>query len=181
MTFLPWMCGQPLFFSYLYSFQMFYVFCFIFFYSVFYIVLFYICYWYFILCYIVLFLFYFCVFISSKQCPNQFDFILFFIFILLFYICLFYIVFLLYFIIYLFDCVFISIKLYPDQFSLPDLIQSEDELEESVTFRRLHKLVNSSRRVRKKLIRIDEAKKHGSKGEGWMRFINLHLHLILNY
>ncbi|XP_026142389.1 SAM and SH3 domain-containing protein 1-like isoform X2 [Carassius auratus] len=39
---------------------------------------------------------------------------------------------------------------------------SEDELEESVTFRRLHKLVNSTRRVRKKLIRIDEAKKHGS-------------------
>ncbi|XP_016400833.1 SAM and SH3 domain-containing protein 1 isoform X1 [Sinocyclocheilus rhinocerous] len=41
--------------------------------------------------------------------------------------------------------------------------QSEDELEESVTFRRLHKLVNSTRRMRKKLIRIDEAKKHGSK------------------
>ncbi|XP_042629466.1 SAM and SH3 domain-containing protein 1 isoform X2 [Cyprinus carpio] len=41
--------------------------------------------------------------------------------------------------------------------------QSEDELEESATFRRLHKLVNSTRRVRKKLIRIDEAKKHGSK------------------
>ncbi|XP_052009614.1 SAM and SH3 domain-containing protein 1-like isoform X2 [Xyrauchen texanus] len=41
--------------------------------------------------------------------------------------------------------------------------QSEDELEESVTFRRLHKLVNSTRRVRKKLIRIDEAKKHGAK------------------
>ncbi|XP_059375856.1 SAM and SH3 domain-containing protein 1-like isoform X2 [Carassius carassius] len=39
---------------------------------------------------------------------------------------------------------------------------SEDELEESVTFRRLHKLVNSTRRVRKKLIRIDETKKHGS-------------------
>ncbi|XP_051578175.1 SAM and SH3 domain-containing protein 1 isoform X2 [Myxocyprinus asiaticus] len=41
--------------------------------------------------------------------------------------------------------------------------QSEDELEESATFRRLHKLVNSTRRVRKKLIRIDEAKKHGAK------------------
>ncbi|XP_073683221.1 SAM and SH3 domain-containing protein 1 isoform X4 [Garra rufa] len=41
--------------------------------------------------------------------------------------------------------------------------QSEDELEESITFRRLHKLVNSTRRVRKKLIKIDEAKKHGSK------------------
>ncbi|XP_052001902.1 SAM and SH3 domain-containing protein 1-like isoform X2 [Xyrauchen texanus] len=41
--------------------------------------------------------------------------------------------------------------------------QSEDELEDSATFRRLHKLVNSTRRVRKKLIRIDEAKKHGAK------------------
>ncbi|KAL2098873.1 hypothetical protein ACEWY4_005353 [Coilia grayii] len=37
--------------------------------------------------------------------------------------------------------------------------QSDDELEDSVTFRRLHKLVNSTRRVRKKLIRIDESKK----------------------
>jgi len=51
--------------------------------------------------------------------------------------------------------------------------QSEDELEESITFRRLHKLVNSTRRVRKKLIRIDEAKKHGSKGEIWPHFIEL--------
>ncbi|XP_031436497.1 SAM and SH3 domain-containing protein 1 isoform X3 [Clupea harengus] len=41
--------------------------------------------------------------------------------------------------------------------------QSEDELEDSVTFRRLHKLVNSTRRVRKKLIRIDESKKPGSR------------------
>ncbi|XP_057199197.1 SAM and SH3 domain-containing protein 1 isoform X2 [Triplophysa rosa] len=41
--------------------------------------------------------------------------------------------------------------------------QSEDELDESVTFRRLHKLVNSTRRVRKKLIKIEEAKKHGVK------------------
>ncbi|XP_063040308.1 SAM and SH3 domain-containing protein 1 [Engraulis encrasicolus] len=37
--------------------------------------------------------------------------------------------------------------------------QSDDELEDSLTFRRLHKLVNSTRRVRKKLIRIDESKK----------------------
>ncbi|XP_056624610.1 SAM and SH3 domain-containing protein 1 isoform X3 [Triplophysa dalaica] len=41
--------------------------------------------------------------------------------------------------------------------------QSEDELEQSVTFRRLHKLVNSTRRVRKKLIRIEETKTHGVK------------------
>ncbi|XP_060790457.1 SAM and SH3 domain-containing protein 1 isoform X2 [Neoarius graeffei] len=40
--------------------------------------------------------------------------------------------------------------------------QSDDELEESA-FRRLHKLVNSTRRVKKKLIRIDESKKHTSK------------------
>lgn len=34
-----------------------------------------------------------------------------------------------------------------------------------MAFRRLHKLVNSTRRVKKKLIRIDESKKHTSKGE----------------
>ncbi|TRY83506.1 hypothetical protein DNTS_016235 [Danionella cerebrum] len=44
--------------------------------------------------------------------------------------------------------------------------QSEDELEDSLSFRRLHKLVSSSRRVRKKLIRIDEAKKQGLKDAG---------------
>ncbi len=84
-----------------------------------------------------------------------------------FYICLFYICSYLFHYIFIVLCVFISIKLYPEQFSLPDLIQSreqsEDELEESVTFRRLHKLVNSTRHVRKKLIRIDEAKKHWLK------------------
>ncbi|XP_066524887.1 SAM and SH3 domain-containing protein 1 [Hoplias malabaricus] len=37
--------------------------------------------------------------------------------------------------------------------------QSDDELDESLAFRRLHKLVNSTRRVKKKLIRIDENKK----------------------
>ncbi|XP_043924816.1 SAM and SH3 domain-containing protein 1 isoform X2 [Protopterus annectens] len=37
--------------------------------------------------------------------------------------------------------------------------QSEDEGEEMVKFKRLHKLVNSTRRVRKKLIKVDEAKK----------------------
>nr|XP_055027999.1 SAM and SH3 domain-containing protein 1 isoform X2 [Misgurnus anguillicaudatus] len=41
--------------------------------------------------------------------------------------------------------------------------QSEDEQDESVTFRRLHKIVNSTRRVRKKLIRIEETRKHGVK------------------
>ncbi|XP_041710566.2 SAM and SH3 domain-containing protein 1 isoform X3 [Coregonus clupeaformis] len=41
--------------------------------------------------------------------------------------------------------------------------QSDGEQEESGTFRRLHKLVSSSRRVRKKLIRIDESKNPGSE------------------
>ncbi|XP_026866995.2 SAM and SH3 domain-containing protein 1 isoform X2 [Electrophorus electricus] len=41
--------------------------------------------------------------------------------------------------------------------------QTDDEMEESVAYRRLHKLVSSTRRVRKKLIRIDEAKKPTSK------------------
>nr|XP_029531770.1 SAM and SH3 domain-containing protein 1-like isoform X3 [Oncorhynchus nerka] len=41
--------------------------------------------------------------------------------------------------------------------------QSDGEQEESGTFRRLHKLVTSSRRVRKKLIRIDESKNPGSE------------------
>ncbi|XP_070698379.1 SAM and SH3 domain-containing protein 1 isoform X2 [Pempheris klunzingeri] len=36
---------------------------------------------------------------------------------------------------------------------------SDNEQEESVTFRRLHKLVNSTRKVKKKLIRIDEPKR----------------------
>lgn len=40
---------------------------------------------------------------------------------------------------------------------------SDDEQEESVTFRRLHKLVNSTRKAKKKLIRIDESKKPGSE------------------
>ncbi|XP_053366007.1 SAM and SH3 domain-containing protein 1 isoform X1 [Clarias gariepinus] len=41
--------------------------------------------------------------------------------------------------------------------------QSDDELEDSAAFSRLHKLVNSTRRVKKKLIRIDESKKYTSK------------------
>ncbi|KAB0365065.1 hypothetical protein FD754_009221 [Muntiacus muntjak] len=42
--------------------------------------------------------------------------------------------------------------------------QSEDETEESVKFKRLHKLVNSTRRVRKKLIRVEEMKKPNTEG-----------------
>ncbi|XP_077206524.1 SAM and SH3 domain-containing protein 1 isoform X5 [Paroedura picta] len=42
--------------------------------------------------------------------------------------------------------------------------QSDDESEESVKFKRLHKLVNSTRRVRKKLIRVEENKKNSSEG-----------------
>nr|XP_020482849.1 SAM and SH3 domain-containing protein 1-like isoform X1 [Labrus bergylta] len=39
---------------------------------------------------------------------------------------------------------------------------SDNEEEDPVTFRRLHKLVNSTRKVKKKLIRIDESKKTGA-------------------
>ncbi|XP_055982054.1 SAM and SH3 domain-containing protein 1 isoform X3 [Sorex fumeus] len=42
--------------------------------------------------------------------------------------------------------------------------QSDDETEESVKFKRLHKLVNSTRRVRKKLIRVDDMKKPSMEG-----------------
>uniref|UniRef100_A0A8C5B7U0 SAM and SH3 domain containing 1a n=1 Tax=Gadus morhua TaxID=8049 RepID=A0A8C5B7U0_GADMO len=43
--------------------------------------------------------------------------------------------------------------------------QSDDEQsEDSVKFKRLHKLVNSTRRVRKKLIKVDEAKRRDSEG-----------------
>uniref|UniRef100_A0AAX7VAX0 SAM and SH3 domain containing 1a n=1 Tax=Astatotilapia calliptera TaxID=8154 RepID=A0AAX7VAX0_ASTCA len=42
--------------------------------------------------------------------------------------------------------------------------QSDDEQsEDSVKFKRLHKLVNSTRRVRKKLIKVEEGKKHASE------------------
>ncbi|XDV42313.1 hypothetical protein PO909_010994, partial [Leuciscus waleckii] len=40
--------------------------------------------------------------------------------------------------------------------------QSDDEQEDS-RFKRLHKLVNSTRRVRKKLIKVDDSKRHGSQ------------------
>uniref|UniRef100_A0A6I8NEI7 SAM and SH3 domain-containing protein 1 n=1 Tax=Ornithorhynchus anatinus TaxID=9258 RepID=A0A6I8NEI7_ORNAN len=42
--------------------------------------------------------------------------------------------------------------------------QSDDETEEAVKFKRLHKLVNSTRRVRKKLIRVEEMKKPNTEG-----------------
>lgn len=43
--------------------------------------------------------------------------------------------------------------------------QSDDETEESVKFKRLHKLVNSTRRVRKKLIRVEEMRKPSTEGK----------------
>ncbi|XP_017278773.1 SAM and SH3 domain-containing protein 1a isoform X11 [Kryptolebias marmoratus] len=47
--------------------------------------------------------------------------------------------------------------------------QSDDEQsEDSVKFKRLHKLVNSTRRVRKKLIKVEEGKKHSTED-----FLNL--------
>ncbi|KAM4529515.1 SAM and SH3 domain-containing protein 1a isoform 2-T2 [Fundulus diaphanus] len=47
--------------------------------------------------------------------------------------------------------------------------QSDDEQsEDSVKFKRLHKLVNSTRRVRKKLIKVEEGKKHSPED-----FLNL--------
>uniref|UniRef100_A0A8C1TEF5 SAM and SH3 domain containing 1a n=1 Tax=Cyprinus carpio TaxID=7962 RepID=A0A8C1TEF5_CYPCA len=46
--------------------------------------------------------------------------------------------------------------------------QSDDEQEDSVKFKRLHKLVNSTRRVRKKLIKVDDSKIHDSQGS-WKR------------
>ncbi|XP_042306621.1 SAM and SH3 domain-containing protein 1-like isoform X3 [Sceloporus undulatus] len=42
--------------------------------------------------------------------------------------------------------------------------QSDDESDESVKFKRLHKLVNSTRRVKKKLIRVEEIKKTNTEG-----------------
>ncbi|XP_018414888.1 PREDICTED: SAM and SH3 domain-containing protein 1 [Nanorana parkeri] len=42
--------------------------------------------------------------------------------------------------------------------------QSDEESEESVKFKRLHKLVNSTRRVKKKLIRAEEMKKPNTEG-----------------
>ncbi|TSL47609.1 SAM and SH3 domain-containing protein 1 [Bagarius yarrelli] len=41
--------------------------------------------------------------------------------------------------------------------------QSDDEQEDSLKFKRLHKLVNSTRRVRKKLIKVDDGKRQGSE------------------
>ncbi|KAM6185454.1 SAM and SH3 domain-containing protein 1 isoform 4-T4 [Rhynchocyon petersi] len=46
----------------------------------------------------------------------------------------------------------------------PSREQSDDESEESVKFKRLHKLVNSTRRVRKKLIRVEDMRKPTTEG-----------------
>ncbi|XP_030742707.1 SAM and SH3 domain-containing protein 1 [Echinops telfairi] len=46
----------------------------------------------------------------------------------------------------------------------PSREPSDEETEESVKFKRLHKLVNSTRRVRKKLIRVEEMKKPSTEG-----------------
>ncbi|XP_026157161.1 SAM and SH3 domain-containing protein 1 isoform X2 [Mastacembelus armatus] len=51
-----------------------------------------------------------------------------------------------------------------ESFSCNPCDLSDNEQEESMTFRRLHKLVNSTRNVKKKLIRIDESKKPGAEG-----------------
>lgn len=59
--------------------------------------------------------------------------------------------------------------------------QSDDELEESAAFGRLHKLVNSTRRVKKKLIRIDESKKHTSKGEESKLLLHLQRENVIKY
>uniref|UniRef100_A0A8C9TLI8 SAM and SH3 domain containing 1 n=1 Tax=Scleropages formosus TaxID=113540 RepID=A0A8C9TLI8_SCLFO len=42
--------------------------------------------------------------------------------------------------------------------------QSDDELDDCVKFKRLHKLVNSTRRVKKKLIKVEEGRKPGAEG-----------------
>ncbi|KAM6181967.1 SAM and SH3 domain-containing protein 1 isoform 3-T3 [Erethizon dorsatum] len=54
----------------------------------------------------------------------------------------------------------------------PSREQSDDETEESVKFKRLHKLVNSTRRVRKKLIRVEEMKKPNTEGGEELVFEN---------
>uniref|UniRef100_UPI0037E6FC7A SAM and SH3 domain-containing protein 1 n=1 Tax=Semicossyphus pulcher TaxID=241346 RepID=UPI0037E6FC7A len=50
-----------------------------------------------------------------------------------------------------------------DSFNCNPCDLSDNEQEESVTFRRLHKLVNSTRKVKKKLIRIDDSKRPGEE------------------
>ncbi|XP_039898407.1 SAM and SH3 domain-containing protein 1 isoform X1 [Simochromis diagramma] len=50
-----------------------------------------------------------------------------------------------------------------ESFSCNPCDLSDNEQEESVTFRRLHKLVNSTRKTKKKLIRIDESKRPGAE------------------
>lgn len=55
---------------------------------------------------------------------------------------------------------------------------SDNEQEESVTFKRLHKLVNSTRKVKKKLIRIDETKRPGADGTKTMIRVKLMNHKL---
>ncbi|XP_056281668.1 SAM and SH3 domain-containing protein 1 isoform X2 [Pseudoliparis swirei] len=50
-----------------------------------------------------------------------------------------------------------------ESFSCTPCDPSDSEQEESVTFRRLHKLVTSTRKVKKKLIRIEESKRPGAE------------------
>ncbi|KAM9355224.1 SAM and SH3 domain-containing protein 1 isoform 2-T2 [Pholidichthys leucotaenia] len=50
-----------------------------------------------------------------------------------------------------------------ESFSCNSCDLSDNEQEESLTFRRLHKLVNSTRKAKKKLIRIDESKRLGTE------------------
>lgn len=70
---------------------------------------------------------------------------------------------------FLYDGVWLSVPIIisslPLSLSHQSREQSDDEQsEDSVKFKRLHKLVNSTRRVRKKLIKVEEGKKHGSEG-----------------
>ncbi|KAI3367158.1 hypothetical protein L3Q82_008215 [Scortum barcoo] len=50
-----------------------------------------------------------------------------------------------------------------ESFSCNPCDLSDNEQEESVTFSRLHKLVNSTRKVKKKLIKIDDSKRPGAE------------------
>lgn len=41
---------------------------------------------------------------------------------------------------------------------------SDNEQDESAAFRRLHKLVNSTRKVKKKLVRVEDSRRPGTEG-----------------
>ncbi|KAG7261200.1 hypothetical protein CRUP_023819 [Coryphaenoides rupestris] len=62
-----------------------------------------------------------------------------------------------------------------DPFSCNACELSDTEQEESLAFRRLHKLVNSTRKVKKKLIKIDEGKKSASEESGSLEASPRHL------